>query len=109
MGAFDVDPQPVSRVFVAVDPSSIWPIRTTFAQFGKLCLIKRRQDSPLVYRMGPAADVLPETLEQFKGEQFLDLARQSHPERMQLSAPQTSNERRGRREYERAGAARIDW
>jgi len=92
LGAFNIDPEPISRVFVTVDPSSVWPIRTAFAQFGKLRLIKRRQDSPCIYRMTPAADVLPKALKQFKGKKLLDLARKSHLERMQLTAAQTSNE-----------------
>ena len=76
--AFHIDADPVGRVFVPVDPAGIWPIRIIFAQSGKFCPIKRRQDAAGVYRMGPAAEVLPKTLKQFKGKQLLDFARQFH-------------------------------
>ena len=90
--ALDVYADPVSCVFVGVNPSRIRSIRITLAQTLQFGAVNRGQDPSRTYGMSPTAGMFPQALSCVTGPELFEFMRNSHLEMMQESSLHSRNE-----------------
>jgi hypothetical protein len=90
--ALDVDVDPVTGVFIGIDPSRVWPVGITLAQAFQLSAVNRGQDPSITYRVCPATSMFPQALSCVAGPELFKFMRNSHLEMMQESSLHSRNE-----------------
>lgn len=81
---------PVIRILVGVDLSRIRSIWVIFTQSFQFRPIYRGEKPSRIYRVRPAASVLPQTFRRLTGKEFLEFMGNSHRETMQRSRARSS-------------------
>lgn len=77
---FGINRDPVCGIIVAVNPRRFRARWIKCAQLSPGCRIKAIEERLGIYRMSPAAHVLPQALDRVEGKQFLKFSRKSHLE-----------------------------
>src|SRR5204863_9993320 len=90
--ALDVDVDPVTGVFIGIDPSRVWPVGITLAQAFQLSAVNRGQDPAITYRVCPATSVFPQALRCVAGPELFEFIRNPHSEMMQETPLHSRNE-----------------
>ena len=90
--ALDVYADPVSGVFVGVNPSRIRSIRITLAQTLQFGAVNRGQDPSRIYGMSPATSMFPQALRCVARPELFEFLRNPHLEMMQETPLHSRNE-----------------